>query len=277
MIRSRPRRSAGARALATVAAVALGTHLGCVPAAPPAAGPRAGSDPGPAAAPWEIPRDELGTQRLYRVRYDGPAGEGGLRVTLRLEAPDRYQVQAADPLGRPVWSLEVGGARGLWLDHRQRQGCRLEGRLEMAGVPLSPFPLLALPSLLLGRLPEPPAGEGAGRRPAAAGSSAGELEYADRDGRLWRARLRSGSAVGWSLWPAGDRPTASPPRITWLDNDGESILSDRLERVQLRWREVVVEPLAGPLEPLTLPEGYALLDCGAAAGRTGGAGDLTPP
>jgi hypothetical protein len=198
------------------------------------------------------------------VRYDGPAGEGGLRVTLRLEAPDRYQVQAADPLGRPLWSLEVGGASGLWLDHRQRQGCRLEGRLEMAGVPLSPFPLLALPSLLLGRRPAPPAGAGAGKRPAPA--AAGELEYADRDGRRWRARLDGGAPVAWSLWPAGGRPTATAPRITWLDNDGEAILSDRLDRVQLRWRAVVVEPLAGPLEPLTVPADYALVDCRSAAG-----------
>ena len=53
------------------------------------------------------------------------------------------------------------------------------------------------------------------------------------------------------------------PSVWWRRHDGEHLLSDRARGVQLRWRESVVEPLPGPLAPLDVPEGFALVPCAA--------------
>ena len=59
-----------------------------------------------------MPAEELATQRLYRAHYDGPEGDGGFRLTLRLQTLDRGQAQA-NALGRKLWSLEADGDTGL--------------------------------------------------------------------------------------------------------------------------------------------------------------------
>jgi hypothetical protein len=230
---------------AAVAACAPAARPRTEPAVPPAL------SAAPGGSPWEIPAAALGTQRLYRVRYSGPEGEGSVKVTLRLVTAERYQVQAADPLGRLLWSLDVGEGRGLWIDHRAEVACRLGDRLTLTGVPLAPFPLLALPPLLLGRLPAPPGAGG-----AAAGGDDG-LDFLDREGRRWTARCDGGRPESWTLWASG----GDEPRISWLRVDGEAILSDREQRVQLRWREVVAEPLTGVPDPLTVPSGYREIAC----------------
>ena len=234
---------------AAVAACALASRPHPVPAVPPPP-PTLAATPGD--APWEIPAGALGTQRLYRVHYSGPDGEGSVKVTLRLVTAERYQVQAADPLGRLLWSLDVGEGGGLWIDHRAEAACRLGDRLDLRGVPLSPFPLLALPPLLLGRLPAPPAVPGE----AATGGGASDLDFVDSDGRRWTARCAGGRPESWTLW-SGD----GEPRISWVKVDDEAILSDREQRVQLRWRQVVAEPLGAPPEPLPVPSGYREIVC----------------
>lgn len=246
---------------AGIAAFAL-SLAACAPAVAPRTAPGVPSPPSRLAAPWEVPAAALATQRLYRVRYDGPQGEGNVKVTLRLATVERYQVQAADPLGRPLWALDVAGGRGLWVDHRAESTCRLEGRLELAGVPLSPFPLLALPPLLLGRLPAAPGvgEERAALRAAASGDA--RIDFADAEGRRWTARLTDGRPRSWTLWAAGGRE----PRISWLAAGDEAVLSDREQGVQLRWREIVAEPLAGDLEPVASPPGYREMVCGEADG-----------
>jgi hypothetical protein len=244
--------------------VALGTVLAaCAPAAPPrsVAGAGGGRAAAEGAAPWEIPADALASQRLYRLRYDGPDGEGGFKVTLRLVAADRYQVQAADALGRPAWSLEVEGARGLWLDHRRALACRLAGRLDLAGLPLSPFPLPALPPLLLGRLPAAPAEPEARRAAGAPGATA--LAFVDAEGRRWTADLDGGRPVAWALWDGAGAAEGGRPRISWRSVGGEAILSDRERRAQLRWRQVVAEPLLGAPAPLAVPAGFQEMNCGS--------------
>lgn len=214
----------------------------------------AGLQPGPApamrgqaaevgAAPWEIPAGDLGTQRLYRVHYDGPRGEGGIRLTLRLQAPDRYQVAATDLLGRSVWSLSVSGEEGLWVDARGETFCRLHGSVELEAVPLSPFTLPSLPAVLLGRLPVAPAA-------APPGADRGRLRFRDRQGRRWTVRLADGAVTGWTMEIAGE------PAVWWTTTAGESFLSDRRQGVQIRWRQVVQEPLAEPPPPPTVPEAF---------------------
>lgn len=202
----------------------------------------AGSSP-----PWQIPEAAYGSQRLYRVSYSGPEGEGNIRLTLRLAAPDRYQVTTADPVGRTLWSLDVAEDSGLWLDHRNRTFCRFEGRFDISGVPLAPFPLLSLPSLLLGRLPAEPAAP-----PQEKGK---DITFKDAMERRWTATLASGQVVSWTLWDG------QKPAVLWVQRDDWAILSDRAQKVQMRWKEVVREPLPHPPQPLAAPDGFEEEDC----------------
>jgi hypothetical protein len=212
--------------------------------------PRPGPSPVPAGGvpAWQIPAAAYGSQRLYRVSYSGPEGEGSLRLTLRLAAPDRYQVTTADPVGRALWSLDVAEDEGIWLDHRNRTFCRFAGSFDISGVPLAPFPLLSLPALLLGRLPAEPA--------APPTSSRGrDISYKDGMGRRWTATLAAGQVVSWTLWD-GEKPA-----VLWVQSDSWAILSDRAQKVQMRWKEVVRESLPRPPEPLEVPAGFTEVDC----------------
>lgn len=182
------------------------------------------------------------------MSYSGPEGEGSFRVTLRLSAMDRYQLQAVDPVGRSLWSLDVTGERGLFLNHRNRTACVFEGSFDISGISLGPFPLLTLPSLLLGRVPSRPAGE--------AEKHGRGLMFYDASGRLWSAEVAEGGLVqSWTL------TEEAQPAIWWLHSDGWSILSDRDRGVQVRWREVLREKLEGPPAPLERPAGYREESC----------------
>ena len=268
-------RLAVAALVAAVAAGCASTPAPRPPAPPPAAPEPLAPAPAPAAvAPWEIPPELLASQRLYRVRYQGPEGEGGLRLTLWLATAERYRARAVDLLGRPLWSLSVDGDGGLWVDHRAGVFCRLRGRADLsglAGLSLAPFPLAALPPLLLGRLPAPPA---PGAEPAPGGEA---IEYRDAEGRRWTAALAGGATpASWALW--GESATEGP-LLTWLAAaGGEAVLSDRAAGMQLRWREVVAEALAGAPGPGDAPAGYREATCPEAAAAAGGRRfDSTPP
>lgn len=241
-------RSAGSTSRVVVS-LALSLVVSLIPGCGPAGPPPPVSVPSPVLEPWQIPAEALGTQRLFRAHYDGPDGGGGFRLTLRLVRPDRWQAQG-NALGRKLWSLEADGEEGLWIDHREDVFCRLDRRLELAGSLLAPMPFRAFPALLLGRLPEPPtAGAEVRRRPG------GEIVFAGADGRRWRARVEAGRVRRWTL--AQDGRT-----IAWWQTRGdEAILSDRRNGVQLRWRPVVEEHLARPLDPLAPPPGYRAVEC----------------
>jgi hypothetical protein len=263
------------RALAAVLVVAALLAPACAGrrAAPATAGD-------PSAAPWEVPAAALGTQRLYRVTYDGPDGGGSFRLTLRLATAQRYQVRAVDPVGRALWSLGVAGTSGLWLDHRAGAACRLSGSLDLAAGQLTPFPLASLPALLLGRLPAAPAGpleeveeeaQAGEMEPVAAGEADVEtavaggrrLAFHDAEGRRWSATLDGGEPLSWAMTEPGE----ASPSVWWRRHAGEHLLSDRVRGVQLRWRESVVEPLPGALDPLEVPPAFSLVPCSALGGR----------
>jgi hypothetical protein len=202
--------------------------------------------------PWQMPQEAYGSQRLYRVSYSGPEGEGSFKVTLRLVSPARYQIQASDPLGRSLWSLDVNNAEGLWLNHHSRNYCQFEGRFDVSGVPLGPFPLLSLPSLLIGRVPGEPAPDSPTAEPRGR-----EFDYKDAAERRWTGALgERGLVLSWTL------SEGSTPKVWWMRRDDWAILSDREREVQVRWREVLHEDLDREPPRLTVPSDYKKTPCG---------------
>jgi hypothetical protein len=192
------------------------------------------------------------------MSYSGPRGEGSFRLALKIESAARYQASAADPLGRALWSLDVTADRGLFLDHRARAACALDGALSLVGAPLERIALADLPKLLLGRVPVSPRG---GRDEAVAVTSdgaSGEIDLVGTTGEVWKVSLDRGKPVRWILFRAGQRAAG------WTIEKGESVLSDQ-KGGRLRWRSSVAEPLAGRLAPLTAPADYAKEGCAALA------------
>lgn len=214
-----------------------------------AGGRRPAAPPGPAVPPWEVQAGELGTQRLFRAGYAGPQGDASFRITLKLFAADRYLAQASDPLGRALWSLDVAGEEGVWADHRGRVFCDFAGAFPAVGRELGAFPLPALPALLLGRLPVPPA-------EPLADPAAAALDYRDAQGRRWTAEISRGGPAAWTLWEGGT------PSLWWMQQrNGWALLSQRQRKVQLRWREVVREPLRDPAAAPAAPPDYRRIPC----------------
>lgn len=224
------------------------TLAGCAGASPAPRTPAAAA--ASAVPPWELPASTYPSQRLFRLHYDGPEGEGALRLVLRLAGPDRYRLSAADRLGRPLFTVDAADGAGWLLDHREHVACPLGPGLRLDGLPLEPWSPEALPALLLGRLPVPPAR--GSRDPAGE-----ELSYRDARGRRWSARLEGGTVAGWTLWEEGE------PAVWWRKADGESLLSDRRRGLQMSWREVGAEGLGDGLGEPGVPEGYRVTECGA--------------
>ena len=200
----------------------------------------------PLASPvWlEPPASELNSQRLFRVHYDGPDGDGSLRLALRLAHDRRFQITASDALGRALWSLEARKNGSLFIQHRRRTYCRTGGDVVLPQVTLSSLPVRALPSVLLGYLPIPPGG----------GELAEEIDFVDREGRRWTGRAKDGDLAAWTLWGEGE------PILWWTRKQSGGVLSHR-RGAQFRWRQVVSEPLAGGLEQLRVPDGYRRESC----------------
>ncbi|MEM9553166.1 MAG: hypothetical protein AAGC60_02830 [Acidobacteriota bacterium] len=206
----------------------------------------------PAAdAPWLLPSDAYPSQRLYRMRYQGPEGEAGFRLTLYLESPERYRMEASDSLGRKIWSLGMLPSRqALWLDHRQELYCLVAAGNEQGFLPLTQLPLEALPRLLVGLMPVPPAAER--RRADLRRDDTGALSFHDDQDRLWSGQLEAGRLAWWSVTEvAGEAPVA-----WWKQVDDESIFSDRRGGQQVRWSEQVRETLGRELERLEVPRAY---------------------
>lgn len=171
-------------------------------------------------------------------------------MTLRLASPIRYQIQAVDPVGRSLWSLDVTAEEGLWLDHRNKVSCVFEGSFDVSGIPLGPFPLLSLPALLLGRVPAQPTDEAEPERKGR------QVEFRDELGRRWAADVaEDGAVMGWTLWEEKE------PSVWFRRRDNWAYLSDRERNIQMRWREVLREDLAAEPGPLERPSSYREAAC----------------
>lgn len=203
---------------------------------------------------WEIPPAALGSQRLYRIGYQGPEGKLSFRLTLYLVKAAQFRMDAADGVGRRIFSLEVHeGAPGaapsaLWLDHREKQYCRLGSDGLPEGLPLANLPLEALPRLLVGVMPAEPASELA--------QQDGKISYRDENGQQWSGQVGADGALAW--WTLAE---AGQPSAWWQRQPSETIYSDRHAGLQVRLQEQVVEPLAAAPAPLEIPAGYAEIAC----------------
>jgi len=210
------------------------------------------SRPPATAEPWRIPAEAHPTQRLYRVRYEGPEEEASFKLTLYLAAADRYRMTAADGLGRKLWTLDVASdGEAVWLDHRAKSYCRAPSARRLTLVPLADLPLAALPKLLLGRMPAEPATD------LVRGD--GHLSYRDARGQRWAGGVAGGRLDWWSLGRDGEA-------VAWWRRDGDGgDFIDRRGRQTIRWQESVREPLPAPLEPLEVPDRFQPGDCDAAS------------
>lgn len=186
----------------------------------------AGAPPGP----WAVVAADLGTQRLFRVQARQGNDDASLRLVLRLAAAERFEVTASDPLGRPLWTLTVDDGAGRWLPAGQRSGCRFDPR---RSVRLARFdwglPARDLAAALVGRVPEPPARDGAELA----------VEYLDASGRRWRAWRDERGPLRWSTEQAG------APSLSWERAERGGALSAESDELLIRWREVTREPLGG--------------------------------
>lgn len=231
-------RRAAAASLAALAACAL---AGCA-----STGART-SAAGAAAVtgrPWDLPAGAIPSQRLFQGSYDGPEGGGSFRATLRLAAADRFRLDASDRLGRLLWSLGVDRGAAWWVDHHTGTWCPDLARLDLPGIGAAPIDATALPAMLLGVLPVRPAG---GDAPAPDATS---LQLRDASGRVWSATVEAGRVTAWSL-SEGGQP------VWWWRRQGKGGLLSQRQGRQLRWQEVVAEPLRGELPERSVPAGYA--------------------
>lgn len=235
----RPRTPVNARLRLTPLVVSLALLAGC------SLSGRLAILPGRTSSvdPWKIPEESYPTQRLYRIKYDGPEGRLGFKLTLYLESQAHFRMQAADSLGRKIWDLSVDETdRALWLDHREKRFCQARGASRLGIVPLAHLPLVALPKLLLGRMPAVPAADLRRTKEV--------VSYRDARGQLWNGGLVDGRLEWWTLVEAGEA-------VTWWRGDGDTgFFADGPGKVNLHWREVIREPLARPPAPLEIPPHY---------------------
>ncbi len=209
------------------------------------------SSPATSGEPWQIPEEYFPSQRLYRVKYRGPEGDVGFKLTLYLEAEARYRLLASD-LGRKLWSLSVDAqGEAVWLDYRRKEYCRTSAADELRFVPLAELPPVSLPKLLLGRLPaEPAAGLARGKE---------NLSFLDSRGYLWNGKLDGEELLWWSLVEAGEAI------VWWRREDRGGVFSDRRGKQQVSWREVVRESLRLPLGEIEIPARFRRGECGKKA------------
>lgn len=250
--------SAGRFAALLAVLAGLSWLIGCASAGPTREVlPAADTGGTGAALPWEIPRAEWGTQRILKMQYDGPEGDGTLNLALRFESPDRFHVEASDRLGRRWWDLNVQDGRALVLWVRERTFCRYRGDLEIPALSLGPVPAGAVAALLLLRLPAPPVDQAVAETTAALGPRVVELDFKDRWDRRWTAMTTASAPRSWTLH-RGTRERAS-----WqVDADGMSRLVEPEAELELRWRQNrPAKPLRGVLRAPEVPDGFVLGAC----------------
>lgn len=183
-------------------------------------------------------------QALFRLRYRGVDGRGGVRLTVRTSGWERYQLSAVDTFGRRHWSLDARQGETVLLDHRERRVCRFEGEVVVRAIALSELPVSMLPRVLFGELP-------AEAPPDAVSSAGEEMRWMGSDEREWRAvMMPGGQPQRWTLWIEGE------PLVWWQRRPKGGLLSHR-RGAQVSWSKVADERIAGELSTLEIPADYS--------------------
>ncbi|QQR72660.1 MAG: hypothetical protein IPJ17_14260 [Holophagales bacterium] len=200
--------------------------------------------------PAKAPRVGPG-QYLFRVEARSQEREAHLRVVLRFAGERRFQIGAADLVGRTVWTFAVAGDHFLWADHRQRKVCRGEAS-EALALPLLQLELSpgAVPQILLGALPIAIPAE-------AAKGTDGRVRFVDGAGHHWLAGVDSHDELReWQMSDSTGRTIA-----TWQRDGGTSELALPQRELTLRWRQASAEPLPGDWAPFATPDGFEECGC----------------
>lgn len=201
---------------------------------------------------WEVPEEAYPTQRLYRMRYQGPDDErAGFKLTLYLVDRAQYRMLAADSLGRKLWALDLDAeGRATWLNYRAKEFCHLGAADSLGFLPIARLPLVALPRLLLGRMPTEPM--------ASLEKYDTHLTFLDAEGQRWNGSFQDGRLQWWSQ-------VEGEENIAWWrrEEQGGSYIH-RSSQQELRWKEIVREAMAAPLVGLDIPprfrEGICTID-----------------
>lgn len=203
---------------------------------------------------WQVPPEAYPSQRLYRIRYIAPDGKKtGFKLTLYLLGSRQYRMLAADSLGRKVWSLDLDAAgQATWLDHRQKEFCHLGAADRLGFLPIARLPLVALPRLLLGRIPTEPK--------ASLEKYDTHLTFLDAEGQRWNGSFTENELeareLQWWSQLEGEEAIA-----WWRREEQGGTYVHRSSSQELRWKEVVREPLTAPLEPLDVPQRFREAIC----------------
>lgn len=201
---------------------------------------------------WQVPPGAYPSQRLYRIRYEGPDEQrASFKLTLYLVGERQYRMLAADGLGRKLWTLDLDATgHATWLDHRNKELCHLGPADRLGFLPIARLPLVALPRLLLGRMPSEPA--------ANLEKYDTHLTFLDRQGLRWNGSFAADELQWWTQLEGEES-------IAWWrrEDDGGGTYAHRSSKQELRWKEVVRETLVGPLEPLEIPSRFSESICTA--------------
>jgi hypothetical protein len=199
--------------------------------------------------------EDLATQSLFRVHYQGEAGSGAFRLVLKLESAERYLIETKDRFGRGLWRIEADHSGALMVDDRRQVFCSSDGGIRIPELALELLPLDDLPTILLGRLP--------GDLEAVAGDG----EYRDGHGRRWTVATDGAEISRWTLWAVGE------PWVWWRrEGRGEGVLSHRAG-TQLSWKRVAGESMKGEVSRLVPASDYRKVTCEDWPGRTEAGGD----
>ena len=207
-------------------------------------------------APWQVPPGEWGSQRLFQMVLRDGRQQGRLRLTARLAAADRYGLSVSDSLGRRLWTLDVHGERTVVVNHRRRELCSATGSAQVLVPVFGAFAVGQLPALVLGRLPAEPAADDSVEVSGLPGEVR-QLQVIDASGRRWSARLAAdGTLQRW--WLEALDLGAEPP-VSWHREPPWVVLADHRRDLEVRWQQVVAEPLA-QLPDFEPPAGYRVAE-----------------
>ena len=200
--------------------------------------------------PVELTAEQVSSQWITDLDYDGPEGHFGMNLVFRVVDASRFSVLAKDKLGRSWWALAVRDGEALAMDLRNETHCRYSSAVRIEAIPLGPLDFDLIPQFILGHLPFQPA------RSFARGE--GEWSLQDQTERTWFARVgEAGALQSWRL--VGD---GGAPRLWWSRTDRTQVFSAPEQELQLRWKNSRLRALEGEPRPLTVPS-ESVEDCQA--------------